>query len=65
VTALLLDVWVKNGIARIAAMTRTIAAVKSLDDASAGGSCFLDAPALGFVLLWLWCLARSCNHVLA
>ncbi len=64
-TAPLLDVWVKNGIASIAAMTRTSAAVKSLDDALAGGVGLLDASALKLVPLWLFCLARSCNHVLA
>ena len=64
-TASLLDVWVIKGTARIAAMTRTTAAVKSLDDAAAGGGGLLDASALALVTLSLFCLARSCNHVLA
>ena len=64
-TASLLDVCVKKGTARIAAMTRTTAAVKSLDDAVAGEGGLLDASALGLVMLSLFCLARSCNHVLA
>ena len=64
-TALLLDAWVKNGTARIAAMTRTSAAVKSLDDALVGGVGLLDASAFKLVPLWLFCLARSCSHLLA
>ena len=59
--ASLLDACAKNGTARIAAITNTIAVVMSMDDAVAGACGLLDGSGVAPAPISLFCFARSCN----
>lgn len=62
VMASLPEAWVKNGTARMAAITSTIAVVMSIEDAVAAGGVLWDCSGLATDPFWLLCLACSCNR---
>ena len=62
VMASLLEAWDRNGTARMAAITSTMAVVMSIEDAVAAAGGFRDGSGLAADPFWLLCLASSCKR---